>query len=190
MTKLASASLLGLAAGMLCYGQTAQPKGLTANTPTVIEPQRLLTQYCTTCHNSKAKVAGLALDGTDLLAHVSQNAEVFERVVRKLRAGMMPPPGAPRPDPAVLQTLASGFEAELDRAAVKPNLVAPGVHRVNRAEYANAIHDLLGLDVDSAAFLPVDDSSSGFDNVAGSLTVSPALVEGYMSAAGKISRLA
>ena len=190
MTKLASASLLGLAAGMLCYGQTAQPKGLTANTPTVIEPQRLLTQYCITCHNSKVKTAGLALDGADLVTHVSQNAEVFERVVRKLRAGMMPPPGAPRPDPAVLQTLASGFEAELDRAAVKPNLVAPGVHRVNRAEYANAIHDLLGLDVDSAAFLPVDDSSSGFDNVAGSLTVSPALVEGYMSAAGKISRLA
>ena len=190
MTKLANASLVLLAAGMLCDGQTAQPKASAANAPPAIEPQRLLTQYCITCHNSKAKAAGLALDGTDLLAHVSQNAEVFEKVVRKLRAGMMPPPGAPRPDPAVLQTLAAGFENELDRAAVKPNLVAPGVHRVNRTEYANAIHDLLGLDVDPAAFLPVDDSSSGFDNVAGSLTVSPALVEGYMSAAGKISRLA
>jgi mono/diheme cytochrome c family protein len=190
MKKLANASLMLLAALMLCDGQTAQIKPSAANTPPAIDPQRLVTQYCATCHNSKAKVAGLALDGTDLLAHVSQNAEMFEKVVRKLRAGMMPPPGAPRPDAAVLQTLAAGFENELDRAAVKPNLVAPGVHRVNRTEYANAIHDLLGLDVDSAAFLPVDDSSSGFDNVAGSLTVSPALVEGYMSAAGKISRLA
>ncbi len=186
---VAGAAVLGIA--WLCFGQAAKPQPVASKAPLPVAAQRdLMTQYCVGCHSPKGKAGGLTLDPADL-AHVSQNAEVYEKVVRKLRAGMMPPPGARRPqDQSVLQAFAEGLETELDRAAVKPNLTAPGVHRVNRTEYANAIHDLLGLEVDSAAYLPVDDSSSGFDNVAGSLSVSPALVEGYMSAAAKISRLA
>src|SRR6266446_5102084 len=124
MAKFAGASLVALAWGILCYGQEPKPKAAASALPAAIEPQRLIAQYCVTCHNTRLKTAGMALDGAGLLAHIGQNAEVFEKVVRKLRAGMMPPPGAPRPDPAVLQTLAAGFETELDRAAVKPNLVA------------------------------------------------------------------
>ena len=154
------------------------------------EQKQIVDKYCVTCHNSRVKTGGLALDKLDL-NHVADNAEVWEKVVRKLRAGVMPPPGLPRPEPTRLEVLETSLENDLDRAAAKkPNLLPPGVHRVNRVEYANAVRDLIGIDVDSAAYLPVDDSSSGFDNVAGSLSVSPALVEGYMSAAGKISRLA
>jgi mono/diheme cytochrome c family protein len=190
MTKLLTAGLVALASATLGFGQ-ARPQPGPASSPAMppATQREVLNQYCVSCHSSKLKIAGLALDTVDA-GHAGQNAEVLEKAVRKLRAGMMPPPGARRPDPATLESLAEGLENELDRVAVKPNLVAPGVHRVNRTEYANAIRDLLGLDVDAAAYLPVDDSSSGFDNVAGSLTVSPALVEGYMSAAGKISRLA
>jgi hypothetical protein len=159
--------------------------------PTKVSDRRqVVDQYCVTCHNSRTKAGGLALDKIDI-NRAGENAEVWEKVVRKLRAGVMPPPGLPRPQPMGIEALVSSLENDLDRAAAgKPNLLPPGVHRVNRAEYANAVRDLIGIDVDSAAYLPVDDSSSGFDNVAGSLSVSPALVEGYMSAAGKISRLA
>jgi cytochrome c551/c552 len=150
----------------------------------------VVDKYCVGCHNSKVKIGGLALDTLDM-SHVGDKAETWEKVVRKLRAGVMPPPNLPRPDKATTETLVASLENDLDRAAAgKPNLVAPGVHRVNRTEYTNAVHDLLGVSIDAAAFLPVDDASSGFDNVAGSLGVSPALVEGYMSAAAKISRLA
>jgi hypothetical protein len=150
----------------------------------------LLDQYCITCHNQKAKIGGLALDTVDL-ARPGDNAETLERVIRKLRAGMMPPAGSKRPDPGTYQSLASGIEASVDQAsASKPVEGLPGVHRVNRVEYANSVRDLLGLEIDPAAFLPVDDASSGFDNLAGTLTLSPALVEGYIAAAGKISRLA
>jgi hypothetical protein len=132
----------------------------------------------------------LQLDKLDL-SHVGENAETWEKVVRKLRAGMMPPAGVKRPDAAAYEGLRVSLESELDRAAaLKPNLIAPGIHRVNRTEYANAVHDLLGLDIDPADYLPVDDSSYGFDNIAGSLSVSPALVAGYISAAARISRLA
>ncbi|HJT86203.1 MAG TPA: DUF1587 domain-containing protein, partial [Bryobacteraceae bacterium] len=185
MRKLLSTSILILAPAALVYAQGSARPATAASSP-----RQLVDQYCVTCHNSKAKVGGLALDKVDL-TQTGDNAEVLEKVVRKLRAGMMPPPGARRPSLDALQGLASTLENELDRAAAaKPYLLPPGVHRVNRTEYTNAVHDLLGLDVDAAAYLPVDDSSSGFDNVAGSLTVSPALVEGYMTAAAKISRLA
>jgi hypothetical protein len=150
----------------------------------------VLNQYCVTCHNQKLKSAGLMLDKLDL-AQVGSNAETWEKVVRKLRAGMMPPAGAPRPAAAVHEALTVALENELDRAAAaKPHLVAPGVHRANRTEYANAVRDLLALDIDAAAYLPADDTSYGFDNVVSGLQVSPALVEGYVSAAAKISRLA
>src|SRR5579862_3884938 len=150
----------------------------------------LLDQYCVGCHNQKAKIGGLALDTVDL-SRPTDNPETLEKVIRKLRAGMMPPAGSKRPDASTYQALVSSLESSVDRAAsVKPGLAPPGVHRVNRVEYANSVRNLLGLEIDPAAFLPVDDASSGFDNVAGSLTLSPALVEGYISAAAKISRLA
>ena len=156
---------------------------------TVATQRQMLDQYCVTCHNSRSKIGGVALDGIDL-ANAGAHAEVLERAVRRVRAGLMPPATAKRPDAATLASLAEGLEASLDRAAVTPNLVAPGLHRLNRTEYANAVRELLGVEIDPAAYLPVDDTTSGFDNVAAGLTISPALVEGYMSAAGKISRLA
>lgn len=150
----------------------------------------LVDQYCVGCHNQKAKIGGLALDEVDL-SRAGDNAETLEKVIRKLRAGMMPPAGARRPDPATYEALRSSIENSVDQAAkVKPAVVPPGVHRVNRAEFANSVRDLLGVEIDPAEFLPVDDAGSGFDNQAGSLTLSPALVEGFLSAAGRISRLA
>jgi cytochrome c5 len=148
----------------------------------------LVDQYCVTCHNARLKTANLLLDQLDL-ARLGDNAEIGEKVVRKLRAGMMPPSGMRRPDGATLQSLIRWMEDELDRSAVT-HVPAPGLHRLNRTEYANAIRDLLALEVDATKFLPPDDSTHGFDNQAGTLTMSPALMEAYLSAAGKISRLA
>ena len=162
-----------------------------AQSPDPLVSQRaVLNQYCVVCHNQKLKTAGLTLDKLELLP-VGEHAEQWEKVVRKLRAGMMPPSGMPRPNTATFEALTVAIEAEIDRAAAAhPHLPAPGVHRVNRTEYANAIRSLLALDIDPAAFLPADDSSYGFDNVVTGLEVSPALVEGYVEAAAKISRLA
>jgi len=123
------------------------------------------------------------------LAHVGNNRAEWEKVVRKLRAGMMPPAGMNRPDPATYKGFITWLENELDHAAV-PYLPPPGLHRLNRTEYANAVKDLLDLDVDPAQYLPSDDSTRGFDNIAGALTVSSTLVEAYVSAATKISRMA
>jgi len=180
MIRILTFSGIGFVLAAVAQGQT-----------TPLSAQRaVLDQYCVTCHNQKLKTAGLQLDKLDL-AHVGDQAEAWEKVVRKLRAGMMPPSGLPRPAPAAYEALTVALENELDRAAAtRPKLAAPGVHRVNRTEYADAIHNLLGLDIDPAAYLPADDASYGFDNVASGLNVSPALVEGYVSAATKISRLA
>jgi hypothetical protein len=158
--------------------------------PSAPSPRALLDQYCVTCHNQRLNTGGLALDKLDP-AEVEQNPAAWEKVVRKLRAGMMPPQGLPRPISASYNELIVTLENELDRAAAaNPKLPAPGVHRMNRTEYANAIRELLALEIDPAAFLPADDSSYGFDNVVSGLQVSPALVEGYVSAAAKLSRLA
>jgi mono/diheme cytochrome c family protein len=156
-----------------------------------VSPQRaLLDRYCVTCHNEKAKTAGLMLDKLDV-THPGANPETWEKVVRKVRAGMMPPSGAPRPDRAQLDTFAAKLEADLDRAGAQhPNPGTTGLHRLNRVEYANAIRDLLALDVDTTTLLPADDSSEGFDNIADALSISPALIERYAAAAVKISRLA
>jgi hypothetical protein len=150
----------------------------------------LISQYCLGCHSSKLKepFGNLTLDKYDI-THVEKNPDLWEKVVRKLRAGMMPPSGMPRPKPDVLETFISSVENELDRTTVAQT-PPPGLHRLNRAEYTNAIRDLLGLQIDASKFLPSDDSTRGFDNIAGALTSSPALLEGYVSAAGKISRLA
>jgi len=154
-------------------------------------PERaLLNQYCVSCHNNQAKTGGLALDVLDV-AQPGEHAEVWEKVVRKLRAGMMPPSGLPRPERAKLDALASKLEGDLDRAAAAhPNPGVTALHRLNRTEYANAIRDLLGLEVDAATLLPADDSAEGFDNVADVLRVSPSLMDRYVAAAAKISRLA
>ncbi|MBV9400954.1 MAG: DUF1592 domain-containing protein [Bryobacterales bacterium] len=154
------------------------------------EQRALLARYCFTCHNEKLKTGGLELDKLDL-QQIGASAETWEKVVRKVRAGMMPPAGASRPDRSSLDGLAAALETVLDRAAnVNPNPGRAPLHRMNRAEYANAIRDLLAIDVDPATLLPADDSSNGFDNIADVLGVSPALLERYVSAAAKISRLA
>ena len=152
--------------------------------------QATIDTYCVTCHNARLKTGGLSLDGVDP-ANVSRDAAVWEQVVRKLRVGAMPPFGVPRPDRPSTDRLVDWLEGELDRAAA--NHVSPGrpvLRRLNRAEYANAIHDLLGLDVDVSALLPPDESAFGFDNVADAQNSSPALLEAYLSAARKISAVA
>src|SRR6267142_1458329 len=159
-----------------------------APAPDSATQRALVDQYCVTCHNARLKTGNLLLDQLDL-AHLADHAEVGEKVIRKLRAGMMPPTGMRRPDPATLQSLIRWMENELDRNAVT-HLPPPGLHRLNRTEYANVIRDLLAFEVDPAKFLPSDDSTHGFDNMAGTLVMSPALLEAYLSAAGKISRLA
>jgi mono/diheme cytochrome c family protein len=150
-----------------------------------------LDRYCVTCHNTRLKTGGLALDGLDV-GNAPAAAAVWERVIRKLRAGQMPPPGRPRPDKEHNDALASWLESSIDRdAALKPN---PGrtetIHRLNRAEYHNAVRDLLALDIDTASLLPADDMSYGFDNIAGALRITPSLLDRYMVAARKISRVA
>ena len=124
-------------------------------------------------------------------SQVDGRIDIWEKVVRKLRTGMMPPDAAPKPSPAARDAFTSALEAQLDRAAaLHPDPGATALHRLNRAEYANAIRDLLALDVDVSGMLPPDDSAAGFDNNADVLGVSPALIEGYASAAAKVSRLA
>src|ERR1700730_419586 len=153
-------------------------------------PAALLDQYCVACHSEKLRTGGLSLQAANL-AEVPKGAETWERVIRKLRVGAMPPQGMPRPDKAALDGLASFFETALDRAyTAKPNPGRATMHRLNRTEYANAIRDLLALDIDATALLPPDDESSGFDNIADVLRVSPSLMERYLSATWNISRLA
>jgi len=149
-----------------------------------------VNQYCIGCHNQRAKIGGLALDTLDV-SRVGPASETWEKVVKKIRTGMMPPSGAKRPERSALDRFASELESRLDKA-VDPNaaLVTPALHRLNRTEYANAIRDLLTLDIDVNTLLPADGSSQGFDNLAEALAVSPSLIQGYVSAAMKISRLA
>jgi len=166
----------------------ARPAPAVAPAADLTAARATMDKYCVSCHNGRAKTAGLELDSFDL-AKMREHRDLAEKIVLKLRAGMMPPTGVPRPDAAGMTTLISSMEAELDRNA-SPYLEAPGLHRLNRTEYTNAIRDLLNLQVDAAKFLPADDSTRGFDNQAAALTMSPALMEAYLSAAGKISRLA
>ena len=150
----------------------------------------VLKQYCYTCHNQTAKTAGLALDTLNLAA-VGRDAETWEKVVRKLRSGMMPPQGSLRPDDATRANLFSWLTAELDRAsATSPNPGRPLLSRLNRTQYGNVIRDLLSLEVDPSVLLPPDDAAYGFDNIGDVLGISPVLLERYMDAAGKVSALA
>ncbi len=154
-------------------------------------PAAVLAKYCVSCHNEKRKTAGLMIDKLDL-QNVGRDAEVWEKVARKFRTHEMPPPGVPRPDKATYAALTAHLENALDAAAAaRPNPGRVPVHRLNRTEYANAIRDLLGLEIDGRSILSADDADQeGFDNVASVLTVSPALLENYLSAARMISRLA
>jgi mono/diheme cytochrome c family protein len=154
------------------------------------EHAALVTKYCIGCHNDKARTGGLSLQSADL-ADVSRSADLWEKAIRKLRVGAMPPLGAPRPEQGALGRLASYLETSRDRAAAtQPNPGRATMHRLNRTEYANAVRDLLGLEIDAAAMLPPEDESSGFDNIADVLRVSPSLMERYLSASWNISRLA
>ncbi|HLG58270.1 MAG TPA: DUF1592 domain-containing protein [Vicinamibacterales bacterium] len=195
---------LGVAGSVVCAWSVLQAAGPQAPTaqrqasatlgvsaaPSGADPRAVLDKYCVTCHNQRTKTAGLTLDALDL-AEVPAHADVWEKVVRKVRVGMMPPQGMPRPDQATQRALVGWLETTLDRAAATtPKPGRSTVHRLNRAEYANAIRDLLALDVDPAALLPPDDSGYGFDNIAEVLGVSPVLMERYLSAAGKLSALA
>ena len=150
----------------------------------------LLDRYCVTCHNERLQTANLMLDRVDL-AEVGEHAEALEKVVRKLRAGQMPPEGRPRPGPDAVDTFVAALEAALDREAA--GRLAPGrvaSRRLNRVEYVNAVEDLLGLRVDGAELLPSDMAGFGFDNNAEVLAMTPSLMARYITAATTISRLA
>src|SRR5262245_45108955 len=168
----------------------APPAAASRPAPAATAEATFLNQYCITCHNQRLKTASLSLDLLDV-SKVGADAETWEKVIKKIRTGMMPPSGAKRPDRTTLDGFATELESRLDRA-VDPNapLSTPALHRLNRTEYANAIRDLLALDIDVNTLLPADGSSQGFDNLAEALAASPALIQGYVSAAMKISRLA
>jgi hypothetical protein len=171
--------------------RAASPAKQAAAPPASLSAHRaMLDHYCVTCHNQKAKTASLTFDTMDL-THVGKDAAVWERAVRKLRGGMMPPPGMPRPDLATVNSFVSFLENQLDEAALAtPNPGTVALHRLNRAEYANAMKDVLGVDVDAAALLPRDDISNGFDNIANVLKVSPSFLDQYIAAAREVSRVA
>src|SRR5437660_964031 len=175
---------------VLGYGQSAAPqRQASGNSTSAATGRALLDQYCVTCHNDRAKRANLTLEKLDLASHVTANPQFWEKVVRKLRAGVMPPPGMRRPDLAAYSGLTEWLETEIDRnARMNPGSVV--LHRLNRSEYANAVRDLLDLEIDPVTLLPPDDSARGFDNVAGSLTISSTLLESYANAAGKVARMA
>jgi mono/diheme cytochrome c family protein len=179
--SLASAGSLG--AGRLSPQSTGAPEPVATHRATI-------NQYCVACHNERVKTADLALDAAGI-DRVGEHAETWEKVVRKLRGRMMPPPGRPRPDEAAYDAVVSYLESSLDRAASAA--LNPGrtetFRRLNRTEYQNAIRDLLALDIDVSALLPKDDVSHGFDNV-GTAQLSPTLLERYLAAAQKVSRLA
>ena len=159
----------------------------SATTATELDQSGLLSKYCVSCHNEKTKTGGLALDAV-ARGPVRDHAPVWEDVLHKLRAGAMPPPGMPRPEPAATTRLMAGLATELDEAPRDPG--RPLLRRLNRAEYANVIRDLLALDVDVRSLLPPDDSAFGFDNNADLQAFSPALLERYLVAADKVSALA
>jgi mono/diheme cytochrome c family protein len=188
---------LGLSAQSRQVRPDARPQAQTPATQTsaarveAAEPANAtLKQYCVGCHSERGKAGGLSLGEFDV-ARATDHPDTSEKIIRKLRASMMPPGGARRPDEATLQDLRRTLETRMDRwAAANPNPGWRPFQRLTRAEYAQAIKDLLDLDVDVAAFLPPDTMSLGFDNIAESQSFSPALPQGYLRAAAEISRLA
>jgi hypothetical protein len=174
-------ALLGVG---IVWGQ-AQPSSATLP---VTQQRALVDRYCAGCHNDKLKSGGFSWTKIDL-AHPEQSVEQSEKVIRKLRAGMMPPPGLPRPDAATIRGFVVAMETSIDQAAaLHPNPGKPALHRLNRTEYANSVRDVLGVQVDVSKILPPDNTSFGFDNMADVLDVSPTLMEGYIRAASRVSR--
>jgi mono/diheme cytochrome c family protein len=180
--------------GLVTAATFSSPSAQTPAPPTANgqDPSRaLLTTYCTGCHNQRLQTGGLSLDDVDT-ARIGGNAAVWEKVAHKLRSGQMPPFGRPRPDTATVETFVAGIERALDEAAVRtPNPGRPVTHRLTRTEYANAVRDLLAIDIDARALLPADDTDQhGFDNNSEVLSISPTLLERYLSAARAITRMA
>ena len=187
--RLAGAFVLAAGGSPLAGGT---PAAAAQTTPPAI--RAVLDRYCVACHDDRLRTGGLSLDAAAVdAADPSRDADVWERVIAKLRTGAMPPPGRPRPDAATYDAVAARLEADIDRAAaVRPD---PGrtstVHRLNRTEYRNAIRDLFALDLDVTPLLPGDETSdTGFDNNADVLSISTAQLERYLSAARTITRLA
>ena len=182
LAVLAKAAAIAAAVNVGVLSETAQAAQ---------DPAAFVTTYCVGCHDERVKAGNLVFDGTDT-ARVGESSEMWEKVIRKLRAGLMPPVGRLRPDETVYNGFREWLEGELDHAAAER--LDPGrtetFHRLNRMEYGNAVRDLLDLEVDVTSLLPADDSSYGFDNMAGVLRISPALVERYLDAAKKVSRMA
>ena len=175
---------VSMAFGSVAFGQAG------SELPSVESQKALVEQYCSGCHNDIELAGNMSLTQLDL-EHVDQNSALAEKVIRKLRAGLMPPSGVTRPEAASLNALAAALEAGVDRvAAAEPYVDVPELHRVNRTEYKNAVRDLLDIDVDVTELLPRDAITGGFDNMADALTVTPALMAGYVRAAETIARLA
>jgi len=177
-----------LAAALAAGTLTAAPQ--QASNPPADPNTALVNRYCVTCHNQKLRTAKLAFDTLDL-DHPEKDALTWERAIRKLRGGMMPPPGAPKPPQAAVASFATYLEDSLDKAsAANFNPGSVRIHRLNRAEYSNAMRDMFGIDVDAAALLPSDDIGNGFDNIASALKVSPSFLDQYIMAARAVARQA
>ena len=194
MSRRAIASCTPIVSLCIAAG-AAFAQGVPHSPGDVSAPRAFLEQTCIHCHSEEASSAMAVFSGFYLdrlnVDQIEQHPEEWEKVVRKLRTGMMPPASEPRPDPVQEAEFIAYLESGLDRLAARnPNPGRPALHRLNRTEYQNAIRDLLALEVDARALLPIDDASFGFDNIAASLNVSPALVERYANAADRISRLA
>jgi len=183
--------ILVLGATYLAAPPPRSPQAVITQTQLAVVPRAVIDQYCVGCHNERLKIAGLMLDKADI-DHAGSRAEIWEKVLRKLHTREMPPPGRPRPDSATYTAMSAALEKMLDdTATANPNPGRVAVHRLNRKEYTNAIRDLLALQIDGKSLLSADEADQeGFDNVASILSVSPALLEGYLSTARTISRLA
>lgn len=174
---------------LLCLAGAAALAGQRAPAPEPTTPRAFVERHCTSCHNDRTKASGLSLQAAP--ADVTADAELWEKVLHKVRSGQMPPAGRPRPDAAEVRDVVTAIGSALDRAAeTDPKPARVGVHRLNRTEYANAVRDVLGLDVDASTLLLPDEADDGFDNIAASLALSPAHLERYLAAAAHVSKLA
>jgi hypothetical protein len=178
------AAVLSIVAILLAVGS-----GTAASAPPSSDLNLVIQDSCVTCHNETTLLGNLSLEGFDV-AKAEKSAVVAEKVIRKLRAGMMPPPEVPRPNEATLQALVETLEATVDAAALRdPNPGNRPFQKLNRPEYERAIQDLLALEVNASDWLPLDQMSANFDNIADEQTLSPTLLEAYLNAASDISRL-
>ncbi len=188
-TKRFKIALLLVAVGLVVFFGSSHWRPAQA-AGAVAAHEAMIQEYCVSCHNDKSKTANVSLAGLDY-RDVAKNGDTWEKVLRKVRTGQMPPVKAPHPEAKDVTAFVSWLESALDQAAMaNPNPGRPVIHRLNRAEYSNAIRDFLALDIKPGAALPVDDSGYGFDNIGDVLSLSPALLERYMSVAFRVSRAA